>query len=862
MARGTATEDDRRLQNKYRLDWWVDPELAWEVRDDRSDTGEKWKQVDIAGPAKEQLIVALRELHSSSLDKHGTIPSLLILNGAGAGKSCCSLRIEHLLANPLSSKQIFGTDRPLLVVHWASKLPDSVYPAIPLPQALAADPEVRRYLELLHNKSWVAELLEESILYALRSNRVAIIVDGFDEFAQTSKEILKHLFFQSIYPKPLWIFTSRDYAVRDNEELFADSFFRRVRIKPFSGTLQNQFMDLALKTDMLGRDRWRDTLDPSQVGWDELLGLPHTLRALADLLNLEPEVFGPDGKVKQDIRFQSPSDLFLRTSRHLLKTELEKDNVKQLKIQHQITDSSLDLIPELERAMGAIALEMATRGYWTQVQGSLESVRVEVNKVRESARRRFLSSRKGDFSSEKESEKLWEFTYAVLKSFEFSGGGLQLDAGASFLQFPSRKVQEMRIARYLTRYMADEDGECIYLDDADKRYASAVAPQQLSEARRGAIKHHSSDAWEEVWRNTINMPLSSKKRPGLEVSRYKTVLHWLFQPAYAGEDRPTELMTEAWVQAQKLARQERGLTTLADELVSGLQSQFQQILDDSTDTDRQAIAKSLIDPATYQILGKDSGSNLPFDNGEFLMGEKKYDKDDNLTSDKVPVSLSRFGMQKLLISNAQFRLFSNEEYIIGSIYGLPNRPATLVSWFDAFWFSRFIGEVKVNGGRYHVTLPTEAQWEYSARAGCDGDYFHAWVDDCDKTKGYFEVWRVSLHKYAHFEQEMTHRFTVPVDSKLPNLWGLRMAGICYQWMLDAAQYILPSGEDPLVTGGLGTDRVLRGASWRDRAVAFRSAARDRADPSFRGFNCHGFRVALSPSGIPKSAEQQSGIKIE
>ncbi len=79
-------------------------------------------------------------------------------------------------------------------------------------------------------------------------------------------------------------------------------------------------------------------------------------------------------------------------------------------------------------------------------------------------------------------------------------------------------------------------------------------------------------------------------------------------------------------------------------------------------------------------------------------------------------------------------------------------------------------------------------------------------------------------------------------------------------MLDAAQYILTGCEDPLVTGGLGSNRVLRGASWHDGAVDCRSAFRMRGGPS-EG-NIKGFRLALIPFDIPKSTEQQSGIKIE
>jgi formylglycine-generating enzyme required for sulfatase activity len=58
---------------------------------------------------------------------------------------------------------------------------------------------------------------------------------------------------------------------------------------------------------------------------------------------------------------------------------------------------------------------------------------------------------------------------------------------------------------------------------------------------------------------------------------------------------------------------------------------------------------------------------------------------------------------------------------------------------------------------------------------------------------------------------------------------------------------------------MGSDRVFRGGSWSLGAAGCRSALRYWFDPSVRYY---GFRVALSPSGIPKAAELQSGIEID
>jgi formylglycine-generating enzyme required for sulfatase activity len=574
---------------------------------------------------------------------------------------------------------------------------------------------------------------------------------------------------------------------------------------------------------------------------------------LADILNVQKDFFdSKNGNVKEDLRFQSPSDLFLRTTEYLIGAELDKETTKTMLRKNSLQDCDrADLIAELERAMGAIALEMATRGYWTLVAGAKDEVIRERNKIRRASKKRFKWSRDEDSVETSEFADFWKFAWEFVRRFLSSGGGLQLEAGSSFLQFPTRKIQEMRIARYLSRYAAAKDCEAIYLGDSDVEYAEAVKPEQSFDRRRGASQHHSSVAWEEVWRNVIGMPLAKGERPGLEAKRYERVLRWLFQPSHTGERRPTQLMTEAWVQAQKLGKQDTKWQHFADNLVSGLQQQFQQILAGAHGEDKKTIAQSLMDPGTYQILGKESGSGLDGDTGRFRMGAKEKDKKE--------VTLSRFGIQKLLISNAQFQLF--DDSYVGSKeernrFGNDDQPAIFVNWYDAWWFSRFVCEVVVNNQPYRVTLPTEAQWEYSARAGSKGEFFRAALS----TKKIIEVTEDLLPEYANFDQDW-RTGTLPVSSKLPNLWGLRMAGNAWQWTLDGWQDTLLGGPDPLVTGSMGSYRVRRGGGWGLGAALCRSADRSGITPVSRKLY-YGFRLALSPSGIPRSGELQTGIKID
>jgi formylglycine-generating enzyme required for sulfatase activity len=125
-------------------------------------------------------------------------------------------------------------------------------------------------------------------------------------------------------------------------------------------------------------------------------------------------------------------------------------------------------------------------------------------------------------------------------------------------------------------------------------------------------------------------------------------------------------------------------------------------------------------------------------------------------------------------------------------------------------------------------LPTEAEWEYAARAGTTGAY----------------AGELSLMGWFFGNSSYT---THPVKGKQANGWGLYdMHGNVWEWCSDwYGSYPCGSVTDP--TGATsGSERVFRGGRWSNEAGYCRSAIRGRNVPGIR-FNGLGFRSVLSSS---------------
>ena len=162
-------------------------------------------------------------------------------------------------------------------------------------------------------------------------------------------------------------------------------------------------------------------------------------------------------------------------------------------------------------------------------------------------------------------------------------------------------------------------------------------------------------------------------------------------------------------------------------------------------------------------------------------------------------------------------------------WGRGNRPVIYVSWEDAqsyaSWLSRETGE--------DYRLPSEAEWEYAARAGSATKY--SWGNEIGSNRANCDGCG------SQWDDEQT----APVGSFSPNAFGLYdMHGNVWEWVEDCwnASYSGAASNGTARRGGDCAKRVLRGGSWIYLPGSLRAALRSGDSAGIR-FSILGFRVA-------------------
>ena len=161
--------------------------------------------------------------------------------------------------------------------------------------------------------------------------------------------------------------------------------------------------------------------------------------------------------------------------------------------------------------------------------------------------------------------------------------------------------------------------------------------------------------------------------------------------------------------------------------------------------------------------------------------------------------------------------------------GWGDRPVINVNWRDARKYASWLSEK--TGKRYR--LPSEAEWEYAARAGSTTRY--SWGDDIGPNWANFELTSREEH------------WTLPVGLFRPNAFGLHdMHGNVWEWVEDCWNYTYdgaPSDGSAWLSGDCGL-RVSRGGGWNISEYFLRSAYRIWHGAGSRNPDM-GFRMALT-----------------
>jgi formylglycine-generating enzyme required for sulfatase activity len=210
--------------------------------------------------------------------------------------------------------------------------------------------------------------------------------------------------------------------------------------------------------------------------------------------------------------------------------------------------------------------------------------------------------------------------------------------------------------------------------------------------------------------------------------------------------------------------------------------------------------------------------------GKFMMGSPASEAERSYNEDQVEVSLTRgYWMAKTEVSQAQWEAVMGEN---PSNFMGGNRPVENVSWNDAQEFLQKLNARLGNADGGKMVLPTEAQWEYAARAGQAGVYAGGGLDEV--------AW------YNRNSGDETR----PVGTKKANAWGLHdMSGNVIEWCQDWHEEKLSGGSDPSGPDS-GSLRVYRGGSWCSSAYYCRVANRYSYNPTYADLS-FGFRVARS-----------------
>lgn len=233
--------------------------------------------------------------------------------------------------------------------------------------------------------------------------------------------------------------------------------------------------------------------------------------------------------------------------------------------------------------------------------------------------------------------------------------------------------------------------------------------------------------------------------------------------------------------------------------------------------------------------------------GEFMMGSEEFEKLKPVHTVKIRTP---FYLGIYPVTQREWETVTGNN---PSDFEGDNQPVEQVSWDDV---QEFIKKLSEKEGTNKYRLPSEAEWEYAARAGTTTQYSfgddeselgqYAWYIENSGSRAPKKGDYFGYNEDDWLENKWNGK-THPVGQKNPNPWGLYdMYGNVWEWVQDEwhESYDGAPTDGSAWESGSGADRVVRGGGYDIGAESCRSAVRSGSgDPGVRIHNL-GFRLLL------------------